>query len=165
MHTIVGLKLDLCNIFPFCISCSWQSENVHDMYVHGIYMVWTCMYTNIHTNICMLVYIHCLNIVWMKYMHLLLYIRVCTWDIHGIDLAVHMIHMSVRISSLFITRTWSTILSYQYCLDVYNFVLACTALVMCRYYAIVQEYDFLYVLCSDWYIPLKNGQGRWSAFM
>jgi hypothetical protein len=25
--------------FFFCISCSWQSEIVHAMYVHGIYMV------------------------------------------------------------------------------------------------------------------------------
>ncbi len=77
---------------------------------------------------------------------------------HGIDLAVHMIYMSVHISSLFITRTWRTILCYQYCLDVYNFVLV-------WYYVIEQEYDFLYVLSSDRYIPPKNGQGRWSAFL
>ncbi len=102
MHTIVGPKLDLCNIFPFCISCSWPSDIVHDMYVHGIYMNWTCMYTNIHTNICMFMYVHCLNIVWMKYVHSLLYIRVCSWYIHGIDSAVHTIYMSVHISSLFI---------------------------------------------------------------
>jgi hypothetical protein len=37
--------------------------------------------------------------------------------------------------------------------DVYNSVLACTALVMCMYYAIIKEYDFLYVLSSDMYIP------------
>jgi hypothetical protein len=111
------------------------------------------MYTNIHTNICMFLYIHCLNIVRMKYMHSFSYIRVCTRYIHGIDLAVHMIYMSVHISSLFITRTWSTILSYQYCLDVYNFVLACIALVMCMYNDIIQQYDFLYVLSSDMYIP------------
>ncbi len=48
----------------------------------------------------------------------------------------------------------------------------CTALVMCMYDAIVQEYDFLYVLSSDMYvlgsdryIAPKNDQGRWSAFL
>ncbi len=39
MHTIVGSYPALCNIFSFCISCSWQSEIVHAMYLHGIYMV------------------------------------------------------------------------------------------------------------------------------
>ncbi len=85
-----------------------------------------------------------------------------TWHRLG---CTYMIYMSVHISSLFITRTWSTILCYQYCLDVYNFVLACTALVICMYFAIVQEYAFLYVLSSDRYIPPKNGKGRWSAFL
>jgi hypothetical protein len=41
----------------------------------------------------------------------------------------------------------------------------CTALVICMYYAIVQEYDILYVLGSDRDIPPKNGQGRWVAFL
>jgi hypothetical protein len=41
----------------------------------------------------------------------------------------------------------------------------CIALVMFMYYAIGQEYDFLYVLISDRYIPPKNGQGRWPAFL
>jgi hypothetical protein len=39
MHTIVGSYPALCNTFSFCISCSWQIEIVHAMYVHGIYMV------------------------------------------------------------------------------------------------------------------------------
>jgi hypothetical protein len=41
----------------------------------------------------------------------------------------------------------------------------CTALVICMYYAIIQEYDFLYVLNSDRYIPSKNGDGRWVTFL
>jgi hypothetical protein len=39
MHMILGSYPALCNIFSFCISCSWQSEIVHALYVHGIYMV------------------------------------------------------------------------------------------------------------------------------
>ncbi len=39
MHMIVGSKLGLCMKCLLCIFCSWQSEIVHAMYVHGIYIV------------------------------------------------------------------------------------------------------------------------------
>ncbi len=143
-----GFEAGPLQYFSFCMSCSWQS-----MYMARVHTWSEHVCSNIHTNTCMFVCIHGLNIVWMKYMHSLLYIHVCTWYIHGIDFVVHMIYMFVHVSSLFITRTWKTILCYQYCLEVYNFVLACTSLIICMYYAIVQEYDFLYVLSSDRYIP------------
>ena len=50
MHQIVGSSPTLCNIFSFCISCSWQSEIVHAMYVHGIYISLN-MYVHAHTSI------------------------------------------------------------------------------------------------------------------
>jgi hypothetical protein len=34
-----GIVPSSLQFFSFCISCSWQSEIVHAMYVHGIYMV------------------------------------------------------------------------------------------------------------------------------
>ncbi len=65
---------------------------------------------------------------------------------------------------LFHTETWKSILCYKYCLEVYNYILACTSLVICMNYSIVQESAILYRQGSDRDIPLKNCLGRWSAF-
>jgi hypothetical protein len=69
-------------------------------------------------------------------------------------------------SSWFIPRLMmENILCYKHCLclEVYNYILTCTALVIWMYYAIEQESSILYRQGSDRYIPSKNGLGRWYA--
>ena len=80
----------------FLFMAKWNCTcHVCTQYIHGLNMY---AHQHKYTNTCKFMYIHGLNIVWMKYMHSLLYRRVCTWYIHGIDLAVRLIYMSVHIS-------------------------------------------------------------------
>ncbi len=110
-----------------CHVCTWYSKSV-------------CMHTNIHTNTCIFVYIHGLNIVWMKNLHSLLYIRVCTWYIHGITwhrlgcaYDIHICTCLIVVHNKNMEK--HSVLSVLP--EVYNFILVCTAHVRCMYYAIV----------------------------
>ncbi len=76
---------------------------------------------------------------------------VCAWTasdmyhVHTLHIHVHTVYMHVH--TLYIGTPNYLRVPLACMLPV------CTALVMCMYYAIVQEYDFLYVLHSDRYIP------------
>ncbi len=140
----------------------WNIYEIYQIYIACIYiwniwfpLCWWCkhMYVRLYTRS-----ERCMDCIW-------LYTRVCTLYIHCIDLAVQLMYLSVHVSSCFIPRTWKTILCYKYCLEVCHYVLACTALVIGMYYAIVQESDILCIQGSDRDIPLKNGLGRVVAFL
>jgi hypothetical protein len=71
------------------------------------------------------------------------------YHVHTLHIHVHAVY--IRVHRLYMGTTDYLRIQLP-CMPV------CTALVICMYYAIVQEYDFLYVLNSDRYIPPKNSQ-------
>ncbi len=74
---------------------------------------------------------------------------------------VYGIYKVIECIYMYIHCTWvlHTICIYHYCIC--HCILASTALVICRYFAIVQESAILHRQDSDRYIPPKNGLGRW----